>query len=148
VRTVHSTPLTSGYFDMDNMNGKFQRTGNLRPAQRGVATQAAAANKYSQEAIRDGNNSRTQAHLQQLFENNNVPKGRAKLLADRWRAAVEVKYASEQTLAHRTVRSRRLIRSRQKNETTYFQHRSAKPAAEFPFRCLARCRLYAYCGKP
>ncbi len=88
---------------MDNMNGKFQRTGNLRPAQRGVATQAAAANKYSQEAIRDGNNSRTQAHLQQLFENNNVPKGRAKLLADRWRGAVEVKYASEQALGRRNL---------------------------------------------
>lgn len=87
---------------MDNsINSKFQRNTNLPPAQRGVVSQAAAANRYSQEAIREGDNRRTQAHLQKLFENNNVPRVRAKLLAERWRGAVEVKFASEQALGRR-----------------------------------------------
>ncbi|WP_048439881.1 hypothetical protein [Caenimonas sp. SL110] len=88
---------------MDNINSKFQRNGNLPPAQRGIATQAAAANRYSQEAIRKGDNGRIQAHLQRLFENNGVPAERAKLLAERWRTATDFKYASEQALGRRDL---------------------------------------------
>ncbi|MES2786240.1 MAG: hypothetical protein V4684_12325 [Pseudomonadota bacterium] len=98
--------------DDRSINASFQRHTTLPPAQRGIATQAAAANKYAQEELRNGNNQRTQDHLRMLFEKNAVPPVRAKLLADRWRGAVEVKFASEQALGRRDLSAQEIATHR------------------------------------